>query len=57
MTLRIALTHSSRFGTESADNRIDFWLVRKRMSFWPMGSQLIAYRRSTTPCGKYGSYS
>lgn len=56
MTLRIAFTHSSRLAAESADNLMDFSFVRRRISFSLTASQLMAYRRSTTPCGKYGSY-
>ena len=33
MTFRIAFTHSSRLGTESAASLMDFWVVRRRMSF------------------------
>ena len=42
ITFRIALTHSSRLGMESADNATVFWLVRKRKSLSPVGSQEIA---------------
>ena len=55
ITFRIALIHSSLLGVDSADNLIVFCGVRNLISLSPDGSQVIAYRRSTTPCGKYGS--
>lgn len=55
ITLRILFTHSSLLGTESAVKCIVFAFVLNLIPFSPTGSQTIAYRRSTTPCGKYGS--
>ena len=56
MTFRMALTHSSRLGTESAIRVTIFWFVRILKPRSWIASQDIAYLKSMTPWGKYGSY-
>lgn len=42
ITFRTAFTHSSRLGTDSAENLIVFWFVRTRKSISPHASHEIA---------------